>query len=73
RWAIECWAGSIERRVRYVYLREFGPSGPNIRNSCPELRKADVTDVPGFMSCQACPECRVVVRPLGLRAYSRSF
>ncbi|MED6151861.1 hypothetical protein PIB30_086425 [Stylosanthes scabra] len=30
----------------------FGPSGPNIRNSCPELRNADVADVPGFMSCQ---------------------
>ncbi|MED6152174.1 hypothetical protein PIB30_089335, partial [Stylosanthes scabra] len=43
----------------------FGSSGPNIRNSCPELGKAGVSDVPGFVSCQACPECRGVVMPIG--------
>ncbi|MED6197573.1 hypothetical protein PIB30_057707 [Stylosanthes scabra] len=46
-------------------VRGFGPSGPNIRNSCPELGKAGVSDVPGFASCQACPECRGVVMPIG--------
>ncbi|MED6186306.1 hypothetical protein PIB30_065449 [Stylosanthes scabra] len=46
-------------------VRGFGSSGPNIRNSCPELEKAGVSDVPGFASCQACPECRGVVMPIG--------
>ncbi|MED6122902.1 hypothetical protein PIB30_044265 [Stylosanthes scabra] len=46
-------------------VRGFGQSGPNIRNSCPELGKADVSDVPGFASCQACLECRGVVMPIG--------
>ncbi|MED6127947.1 hypothetical protein PIB30_092922 [Stylosanthes scabra] len=36
-------------------------SGPNIRNSCPERRKADVSDVLGFVSCQTCPESCFVV------------
>ncbi|MED6186613.1 hypothetical protein PIB30_068399 [Stylosanthes scabra] len=49
------WAGVIERRARYVYLRGFGPSGPNIRNSCPELGKADVSDVPGFTVVKLAP------------------
>ncbi|MED6196037.1 hypothetical protein PIB30_043454 [Stylosanthes scabra] len=44
-------------------VRGFGPSRPNIRNSCPELRKADVSDVLGFVSCQTCPESRFVVMP----------
>ncbi|MED6165287.1 hypothetical protein PIB30_098151 [Stylosanthes scabra] len=48
----------------YVSFGGFGPSGPNIRNSCPELRKADVFDVPGFMSCQVCLECRGVLMPI---------
>ncbi|MED6149036.1 hypothetical protein PIB30_058677 [Stylosanthes scabra] len=49
--------------ARYEYFRGFGPSGPNIRNRCPELMKADVSDVPGFVSCHACPEGRFVVVP----------
>ncbi|MED6221092.1 hypothetical protein PIB30_051092 [Stylosanthes scabra] len=43
--------------------RGFGPSGPNIRNNCTELMKADVSDVPGFVSYQPCPEDRFVVMP----------
>ncbi|MED6195070.1 hypothetical protein PIB30_034501 [Stylosanthes scabra] len=46
-------------------VRGFGPSGPNILNSCPELGKADVSDITGFASCQACPECRGVVMSIG--------
>ncbi|MED6114840.1 hypothetical protein PIB30_084360 [Stylosanthes scabra] len=44
-------------------FRGFESSGLNIRNSCPELKKADVSDVPGFVSCQTCPEGRFVVMP----------
>ncbi|MED6160844.1 hypothetical protein PIB30_055109 [Stylosanthes scabra] len=46
-------------------VRGFGPSRPNIRNSCLELGKAGVSDVTGFASCQACPECRGAVRSIG--------
>ncbi|MED6146382.1 hypothetical protein PIB30_033993 [Stylosanthes scabra] len=46
-------------------LKGFGPSRPNIRNSCPELGKADVFDIPGFTSCQACPERRGIVMLAG--------
>ncbi|MED6134478.1 hypothetical protein PIB30_037445 [Stylosanthes scabra] len=44
-------------------FRGFGSSGPNIRNRCLELKKADVSDVPGFVSCQTCLEGRFVVMP----------
>ncbi|MED6173545.1 hypothetical protein PIB30_060491 [Stylosanthes scabra] len=41
---------------------------PNIRNSCPELARADVSDVPGLVSCQNAPKvaspCRRVVKLL---------
>ncbi|MED6199468.1 hypothetical protein PIB30_076204 [Stylosanthes scabra] len=57
RW---CQDGRLEV---YVKGGEFGSSGPNIRNSCPELKKADVSDVPGFVSCQTSPEGHFVVMP----------
>ncbi|MED6160649.1 hypothetical protein PIB30_053395 [Stylosanthes scabra] len=43
----------------------FGSFRPNIRNSCPKLGKADVSDVPGFTSCLTCPECRGIVMSIG--------
>ncbi|MED6185267.1 hypothetical protein PIB30_055406 [Stylosanthes scabra] len=61
-WAVNVWAVVIGQWSRpNTFFGGFGPPRPNIRNSCPELKKADVSDILGFVSCQACPECRVVV------------
>ncbi|MED6188348.1 hypothetical protein PIB30_085104 [Stylosanthes scabra] len=35
--------------ARYEHFRRFGPPEPNIRNSCSELMKVGVSDVPGFV------------------------
>ncbi|MED6209702.1 hypothetical protein PIB30_057268 [Stylosanthes scabra] len=56
-------SGISSQGLDMCIFRGFGPSGPNIQNSCPELTWADVSDVPGFVSCQTCPEGRFVVMP----------
>ncbi|MED6172666.1 hypothetical protein PIB30_052191 [Stylosanthes scabra] len=62
RWATQDWAGFIEG-FNMCVVKGFGPTGPNIRNSCLELREADVSDVPGFVNCQIYPESRFIVMP----------